>query len=379
MLYGLAGNYSGGTFRYDPTDGSLQEWSSPFQYVPSPLQHLIANPTDGKIWVSAFLNGSTVVYDPAANTYTNTERLGQIEGWDWLNGVLYAGTYPTGSLKTFDPSMPIVAGVNPKTLFSLEPEHHQNRPLAVLATAERVYLGTTPGYGEYGGALSTYDFDGGVLTVRRNLVPDQTISSLVFSGETLFVGSSIEGGQGTDPKADQARLLAWDPETETTTAEYIPVPGAASISGLTIGPDGNIWGLAGGKLFVFDPRTKKVVATVTVGTGNDRAGALVLHPHGYFYGVSNGRLFRVDPFNKEVTVLVEDGVKRLTVASDATLYTLLRPEGQTNVTNLAKFVPPTDPCPDSDLRPTVYIGERDTRAPNRFLSYGCTLADRANA
>ena len=97
MLYGLAGNYSGGTFRYNPQDGTLAQWSSPFQYVPVALMHAIADPANGKVFVNAYLNGSTSVYDPVTGKSTVTTRQGQVEDWAWDNtGKLYVGIYPYG-------------------------------------------------------------------------------------------------------------------------------------------------------------------------------------------------------------------------------------------------------------------------------------------
>jgi hypothetical protein len=54
---------------------------------------------------------------------------------------------------------------------------------------------------------------------------------------------------------------------------------------------------------------------------------------------------------------------------------LLRPDGYTNQTNLASYTPPTDPCPHSDLRPTVWTGDIDSLVVNRNLRYGCSLID----
>ena len=40
------------------------------------------------------------------------------------------------------------------------------------------------------------------------------------------------------------------------------------------------------------------------------------------------------------------------------------------------FADAVDPCPDSNLSPTVVLGGIDSGAPNTFVSDGCTLADR---
>ncbi|MDX2969410.1 hypothetical protein [Kribbella solani] len=376
VLYGLAGNYSGGTFRYNPQDGTLAQWSSPFQYVPSPLMHALADPSTGKVFVNVYLNGTTAIYDPATGKSTTTTRQGQVEGWAWDGtGKMYVGIYPYGRLSLWDPKAP-ESPTNPKELFSLVDSDHQNRPVAVVPAGNRVYVGTTPSYGEYGGALTVYDVPTGSHTVYRNLVTDQTIASVLPTGNTVWAGSSIEGGQGTDPKATEAHLINVDPSTGQVLTDVVPVPGAASIDELTTGPDGNIWGLADGIVFVADPATGDVLRLLPVFSGATGAqdGALSWRD-GYLYGVAGGRLFVVDSLSGQTTVLRSRGLNRLTQTPDGTYYMLLRPDGYVNPTNLASYTVPVDPCPQSDVRTTVWTGNIDSHVSNRFLSYGCTLTD----
>lgn len=377
VLYGLAGNYSGGTFRYDPATGALSQWSSPFQYVPVALMHTIADPSNGKVFVNAFLNGSTGVYDPATGRTTLTARQGQVEGWAWdsTGSKLYVGVYPYGRLSLWDPKLP-ESSTNPRELFSLVDSHYQNRPVSVVATGNRVYVGTTPSYGEYGGALTVYDIPTGGFTVYRNLVVDQTIASIQPYGANLWLGSGIEGGQGTEPRATEARLALVDPLTGVVKRDVVPVPGADSINELSIGPDGKLWGLADGTVFVANPVTGRVLRTIEVFDARTGAndGALSWRD-GYLYGVTGGHLFVIDSLGAEQTVLRPRGLNRLTQTPDGTYYTLLRPDGWSIPTNLASYTPPIDPCPASDLRPTVWTGNINSYVQNRHLRYGCTLSD----
>lgn len=376
VLYGLAGNYSGGTFRYDPQAGTLGSWTSPFQFVPVALMHALADPSNGKVFVNAFLNGSTSVYDPATGKATATARQGQVEDWAWDNtGKMYVGIYPYGRLSLWDPNAPATP-TNPKELFTLVDSHHQNRPVSVVPAGNKVYVGTTPAYGEYGGALTVYDVPTGAFTVYRNLVADQTISSLLPVSTGLWAGSAIEGGQGTEPIATEAHLIKVDPSNGAVLVDVVPVPGAASINQLSIGPDGNLWGLADGVVFVANPTTGALLRQIPVHSGRTGAndGALSWRD-GYLYGVSSGRLFVVDSLGRVSTMLRDHGLNRLTQTPDGTYYTLLRPDGWTNPTNLASYTPPVDPCPQSDLRATVWTGNINSRVVNRHVAYGCTLTD----
>jgi hypothetical protein len=154
------------------------------------------------------------------------------------------------------------------------------------------------------------------------------------------------------------------------------VPGAASINELITGPDGNIWGLADGIVFVVSPSTGEVLRMLPVfaGATGSQDGALSWRD-GYLYGVTGGRLFVLDILSGHTTILRDRGLNRLTQTPDGTYYTLLRPDGFINPTNLASYTPPVDSCPQSDVRPTVWTGNIDSHVSNRFLTYGCTLTD----
>ncbi|MFI5713376.1 hypothetical protein [Kribbella sp. NPDC051620] len=376
MLYGLGGNYSGGTWRYDPQTGVLDQWTSPFQYVGAPLMHTIADPVTGKILVNAFLNGSTTSYDPETGRATLTARQGQVEGWNWDSlKNLYVGVYPYGQLSIWNPNAP-ESPANPRVLFKLVDSDLQNRPVAVVPTGDRVYLGTTPGYGEYGGALSVYTVSTGHLSVFRNVVHDETIASVLPLGSQVWAGSSIDSGQGTDPRTTEAHLVKVDPTSGAVSVDVVPVAGAASITELSIGPDGNIWGLADGTVFVADPTTGEVIRRIVVFTGRTgSADGAMSWRDGYLYAVTGSRLFTVDSLSGTATVIRDRGLYRLTQAPTGIYYMLLRPDGYTNQTNLASYTPPVDPCPRSDLRPTVWTGDIDSKVVNRNLRYGCTLID----
>ncbi|WBQ07756.1 hypothetical protein [Kribbella sp. CA-293567] len=376
MLYGLGGNYSGGTWRYNPQTGVLEQWTSPFKYVGAPLMHTIADPVTGKILVNAFLNGSTASYDPVTARTTATARQGQVEGWSWdAASKLYVGIYPYGRLSAWDPNQP-ESPTNPRVLFSLVDSDLQNRPVSVVPAGDRVYLGTTPAYGEYGGALTVYTISTGTVAVHRNIVADQTIASVLPVGSAVWAGSSIESGQGTEPRATEAHLVKVDPATGAVTKDVVPVPGAISITELSLGSDGNVWGLADGTVFVADPTTGEVIRRIPV--FNARTGAAdgaMSWRDGYLYSVAGGRLFMIDSLSGANTVLRDRGLYRLTQAPTGLYYMLLRPDGYTNQTNLASYTPPVDPCPRSDLRPTVWTGNIDSSVVNRHVRYGCTLID----
>ncbi|OJF09544.1 NHL repeat-containing protein [Couchioplanes caeruleus] len=96
-LYGLAGNYRGRGFTYDPGTRRLDRYTLAFAPAPVQLAQLTTGP-DGAVYVSAYINGQLARYDPATGRITAQPRLGQVEGWHWRDAAMYAGIYPYGAV-----------------------------------------------------------------------------------------------------------------------------------------------------------------------------------------------------------------------------------------------------------------------------------------
>ena len=75
---------------------------------------------------------------------------------------------------------------------------NQDRPMVLLPqNPETFFLGTAPGYGHTGGAVSRFNPLTGERLVHRNALPTQSVQSLATAEESLFLGGSIHGGTGT--------------------------------------------------------------------------------------------------------------------------------------------------------------------------------------
>lgn len=66
---------------------------------------------------------------------------------------------------------------------------------------------------------------------------DQTVASLALAGTTLYGGTSIDGAQGTVPKATEAKVFTWDVACGVKTRELTPVRGARRRCSLLDPPD----------------------------------------------------------------------------------------------------------------------------------------------
>ncbi|PZF87799.1 hypothetical protein C1I99_27135, partial [Micromonospora deserti] len=378
QLYAVIGNYAGQALRYDPATGASERYRLPFPPQALDINNITAGP-DGRIWTNLYINGNLAVLDPTTGTAANVGRLGQADGFGWHGGRMYQGVYPYGGVLVYDPAQPYRLGTNPRELFRLQPEG-QNRPIAFASAGSRVYVGSTPDYGLWGGALTVYDTTTGARTTRRDIVTDQGVVALAVVGDRLWGGTTISGGGGTVPRAAEAKVFTADLETGEKIAEYVPVPGADAITSLVAGPDGMIWGLADGEVFVLDPATGAVTHRVDVPGGySGVADELVVSAADeYVYASLDGYLLKIDPLSKAVRVIRDAQTYRLTQDGQGNLWFRNGVKAANRAvqygSHLLRYVPEADACPRSDLRPTVSAGTV-TAVPNRYAEDGCTVND----
>jgi streptogramin lyase len=339
-LVGMIGNYDGRAFRYNPVTGAHEEFTLPFPSQPLDLYHVIAGP-DKKLYSSAYINGSLGIYDTETGKHNQFPGLGQVEGWTWYQDKLYVGTYPEGKILEYDPKQAWRIKENPMVLFSLK-EQEQIRPMSLVVFNHKLFIGSRSEYGTWGGALTIYDLHKkGKPKVLRNIVPEQTITTIAAKNNRLWVGTSIEGGDATTPKANEAVLFEFDPETNKKVAEYSPLVRGTPlrISGLTVGPDGMLWGISDGILFQFDPVRKRAIRQTSLVRGGSATGtSMVFHPNGYLYVTVDGSLFKVDPKTwKRWRIPYKTNLYRL-VQVGRDLYMKAGPKVNIG-TNLVKYTP----------------------------------------
>ncbi|MEU0567399.1 hypothetical protein ABZ297_18720 [Nonomuraea sp. NPDC005983] len=377
-LYALIGNYFGDALSYDPRTGASQRFKLPFPAQPIDINNVSAG-QDGKIYTNLYINGTLATLDPATGKVTELGRAGQADGLFWRSGKLYLGTYPSGAVLEYDPARPWASGTNPRELFRLI-DDGQNRPQAFATSGGKMYVGSTPDYGLWGGALTVYDFGSGQHTVLKAPVQDQGVISLAVLGGTLWGGTTINGGGGTTPKATEAKLFTYSLDDGAKTGELTPVPGASSITSVVEGPDGKLWGLADGTVFVLDPATSKVVRRITLPAGYSGVqDELHVNPDSHVYASLDGLLIRIDPLSYEFTVVRDSGTYRTSQDAQGNLWFRSGVKAANNAVqggaHLLRYTPPPDACPHSDISPTVVIKTTDSGVANRFRPDGCTLED----
>jgi hypothetical protein len=277
---------------------------------PIALQSIMKGP-DSRIWSGGYLAGGHAAYDPETGRTTSYPGLHQTEGMTVRGRYIYFGIYPKGLYYEYDSSLPWnIENSNPKFLGQIP---GQSRSFAVLneEVSGKVYFGMVPEYGQLGGHLVSYNTHTGELKTYGTVVKDQSIVSLIYANNRIWGGTSVSGGLGIRPSTSDAKLFSWDTKEHKILDDIIPVPGAKAITSMITGPDGNVWGMAGGTLFIFDPvqkrvlRTKVLYPTPPLVSHVWRDAFLVLHPSGMIYGTGNNQLFSIDPRTMEFQSLLK--------------------------------------------------------------------------
>lgn len=304
-------NAKGNLVNYSEQTGKTTTTVLKIPAQPIPINAIMYGP-DGNIWTGGYLAGGHATYNPKTNKNTKYLGLDQTEGMSFMGKHIYFGIYPKGRFYTYDVTQAWnTAKNNPKLIFE---EKDQSRSFAVhtLPELQKVYFGTVPEYGKLGGVLTMYNAANHQHQSFGEVLAQQSVASLASKGNVLVVGGSISGGLGIKPALKEAELMFWDMDTNQPITKLVPVSGAAAITCLINGPDGNIWGMADGHLFILDVAQQKVLSVQKLydypafGSHIWRSAFLAIHPTGTIYGTDNGKLFKLDPFTKKVEFLAEN-------------------------------------------------------------------------
>lgn len=319
-LVGMSGN-GGKMFKYNLETGNVKLTDVMVPAEPVKIHDIVKGP-DGKIYTTGYLAGNVGVHTPTTGDSMYLNGMSQSEGTTVIHNKMYFGVYPDAKIYEYDLgklwNRDNSDKLNPNLLFTLTNNDQipgytlQDRPFGMAGSEElnKLFVGTVPKNGLLGGVLAVYD-----LTERKepevhwNVVPDQSIISLVYKDGIVYGGTSIYGGQGGNSTASEAILFMWDVQKKEKIFEIAPVAGKKSITALHVGPDGNIWGLSNGALFIFDPEQRQVIYSkdeFPAAAGRWIDGSMETGSDGHVYATVGGNFFRVNAETKEVTVLATE-------------------------------------------------------------------------
>ncbi len=281
----------------------------------------------GALYLSGYMGSSGGIFDPETGA-TRIFPLGQAEGIvQWGDEVFY-GVYPGAEIFR---QYPLSGDITPKLYRKVE--HRQDRPFAMTAGGDRVFVGTIPDYGELGGALMVISrAENGELSSELfpDVVAEQSIVSLAYHEESamLFGATSISGGLGVEARAEAAKMFVWDVAAGKKVAEFsLDLAGVDSprmIGGLSVGPDGNVWGAVNGFVFAMDVETREIVKQREIYPdvtqyGRWRPVYLRWGADGLLYANVAGRLTVVDPETME-HLRLPGGSGLMTLGPEGNIY-----------------------------------------------------------
>lgn len=303
----LTGLSDGRVMAFNPITHQTREITTEAEGSPYVIRSLATGPS-GEIFVGGYLTPRALgVVDPETGEATQLPWSPQVEGMTAQGDDMVFGTYPNAGIHRFDTTKPWEVGTNPAPPIHIE--ESQDRPVALTVAGDRVAIGTVPGYGQLGGALTLLDGDGG-LEVHRHVVQDQSVVTLLHRDGIIYGGSAIWGGLGIEPSATDGELFAFDLATEKVLWSVVPVPGETSIGALAFDDDGTLWGLGTNTLFSFDVAGQQVTRSETFFDSDNDATYVTGHElfwhEGQLVGTTAATVFTVDPSSWELTVLSED-------------------------------------------------------------------------
>ncbi|MBO2943648.1 S-layer homology domain-containing protein [Paenibacillus sp. F411] len=289
---------------------------------------------DNKFYMGGY-QGAMSIYDTNKGYFERQEKEPhQISSTGFLNNKVYFGLYGGAKIWRYDLSQPYNLGVNPG--FYHDIPAMQSRTMTFTSGDDRLFIGSVADYGQLGGALTVYHEPTDEWNTYQNVIQNQSIIGLAYHNGKLYGGSSIWGGLGIDPSETSAKMFEWDAATASKTAEFIPnVPGfePKMIGELSIGPDGNLYGIMWGTslasenssaLFVMDPENKDILRYRILTTGqkasNWRPFFLYWAPDGLLYTTIGRQLMVFDPQTLAYNKLITPDVHVMALGPDGSVY-----------------------------------------------------------
>ncbi|WP_158301947.1 carbohydrate binding domain-containing protein [Paenibacillus mesophilus] len=316
-------------FMYNPSDDSIEVYNSiaPAQGV---IIRTLEAGDDKNLYVGGFSKGFSV-FNPDKKVVTMTNPyMEQVEGIGMYSGKAFLGTYGSAKIYQYDSAQidqkAVTAAENPSLVYDIQ--NNQERPFVIVPGQRSLYVGTIPEYGKLGGALTSYNEELQQWTTYENIVPNQSITGLAYYKGKIFGGTSIWGGLGISPTETEAKIFVLDAATDKvirTLTPQIPYIDTApkKIGGLSVGPDGLLWGIIDGTIFAMNPNTYEVVKSKMIYNSTyankTMPNRLIWGQDGLLYTTLSDRLTIIDPETLAYKRVLEN-ISNVTVIDNHVYY-----------------------------------------------------------
>jgi hypothetical protein len=300
---------------------------------------------DGMIYGSSFLPEHMFRCGPDGGGMTDLGRCSGSLGeaytmGNFSDGTMAIASYVNARISIYDPRRPYHYGAtladNPRDRGSLDKVGLRPIAMAIVpatdapggrTTGERMWIGSLPYYGTWGGTLAWLDPKTGQSASHRNLVPDCSPFSLLWmpAMRQLLVGMSVQAGTGASPKAKWGSFVIWDPVADGPlyTGDF-GIRNLSDVLAMAPAGDGRVYALLGHtsdtakalgpkiagpmRLALVDPAARAVVSDTPLPADlgempeHDCQGCLFGGPDGV-YGMTAHTLYRVKPGTCETEVV----------------------------------------------------------------------------
>ena len=271
--------------------------------------------------------------------------LGQVEGFGHSSKWFVTGIYPSGELVSYEMGASGPTLEQPQSV-RIASDARQARPYTIVPINEDEFaVGTSPKNKAGSGSLSIYDAAHNKIDTYpldtisyadpslQGLLSDRRPLSIVHHQDKLYVGTSASGN-GMNPEQTEAsapRLFEFDLKTRKVTRVMTPFKDQRSITALTLGSDGTVYGTTGMHVFAMSP------ADFTIGRSRaltrqgyaDANRSQLIERDGVLYGIMAGRLRALSTsLQDEGTVIADFAttpqgkvyVNSLALGADGSLY-----------------------------------------------------------
>lgn len=300
-------------------DGTVRTFEIAYEAAGSDLFYIHAGP-DGCIYGSSIMPLHLFRYRPNKGELADLGKCSSAGGEAYsmanLDGRIYISSYPAAVLSVYDPGLAYHFGTgtddNPRDLGRVDDISY--RPRSTLAgPLGRVWVASVPDYGMWGGPLSWYDPATGQRKAYYRICGDASCYTLAWLKELslLAVGTTIQGGSGTQPKVDQATLFLWDYEAEKKVWEGTLDRPVSSFNALVAGGDGRLYGTVRGKdvpneIFALDPEAREFLRRAPLPEGAPLDLGLQNGPDGNIYGFTSSCIYRFHPSRWAIEPVVRE-------------------------------------------------------------------------
>lgn len=239
---------------------------------------------DDVLWGSAE-NGQTIFrYVPRTGEFENTRCVanagGEVYGLVPLDGKLFMSSYVGGDHIVYDPAKPWDqhGDVNPRLLASVAPKMVRPHAKSVLGPDGGIWTGWYANYGTYGGGVTRIDPADGEVSSWFDLIPGQAIEHIAAGRDALFIVTSGEAS-GMGARKDcfhlaklntQCRIVAkhrFAPEVNFRRVAVVGRRVYVTIEDMTADES---------RLMVFDENTLEELDAIPLGKADRRPTDLLL-------------------------------------------------------------------------------------------------------